>query len=234
LYFALGACAPGTEEAEPPAPSEEGVVEEAPAGTVSEAVPEQGRLVFENDYVRVIEFSLEPGQEIPMHAGLKRAVYSLSDYSLQWTEGSSTETVEWSAGEAHWHEALEHAAKNIGQTEARYVTVGRKAAALPEPLVSQGPALLEVQPEGVRVVLDNDDVEVLDVTLAPGAKQPVHSGRHRFVYSLKDYKLDFTCGDESVETSFSAGEGHWHEAAEHCAENPGETAARYVLFGLKR
>jgi hypothetical protein len=72
----------------------------------------------------------------------------------------------------------------------------------------------------VRIVLDTNDAEVLEVTLSPGDRQPVHSGRHRFVYSLSDYTLDFTCGGESKTTSFSAGDGHWHEAAEHCAENP--------------
>jgi quercetin dioxygenase-like cupin family protein len=229
--FALGACAPAPEEAET---TGEETVAEVPAGGPAESFPEHGRLVFENDYVRVIEFSLEPGQEIPKHPGLKRAVYSLSGYRLEWTEGANTTTVEWSAGEAHWHEALEHAAKNIGETAARYVTVARKATALPEPKVSGGPALSEVQPEGVRVALDNDDVQVLEVTLAPGAKQPVHSGSHRFVYSLGDYKLRFTCGEESEETPFSAGDGHWHEAGEHCAENVGDTTARYVVFGLKR
>ncbi len=231
LFLALGGCAPATEEAET---TGEEVAEELPAGGVAEAVPEPGRLVFDNDYVRVIEFSLQPGQEIPRHPGLKRVAYSLSDYRLDWTEAGTTTAVEWSAGEAHWHDALEHAAKNAGETEARYLTVGRKAAALPEPLVSEGPALPAVQPEGVRIVLDTDDVEVLEVTLSPGARQPVHSGRHRFVYSLSDYTLDFTCGGESAKTSFSAGDGHWHEAGEHCAENVGETTARYVVFGLKR
>lgn len=234
LLFALGACAP-TEEPpmEPMEPMEE-AAEEAPAEDVAEGVPEHGRLVLENDYVRALEFSLEPGEEIPLHTGLKRAVYSLSDYTLEWTEGGTTETVEWSKGDAHWHGAVEHAARNVGETEARYVTVGRTEAELPEPPASEAPPLTEAQAEGVRVALDNDDVAILEVTLEPGAEQPVHSGRHRFVYSLSDYSLSFECAEETTEQSFSAGDGHWHEAGDHCAENVGDTTAHYVVFGLKR
>ena len=83
-----------------------------------------GEVVFENESVRVIEVSLEPAEATPKHWAGPRMVYSLSDYTLRWTEGDA-EPVErsWKAGEAHWHVAAEHIAENAGEGPAHYLVI---------------------------------------------------------------------------------------------------------------
>jgi len=45
--------------------------------------PKNTKLVFENDYVKVIEFYLKPGEKLPMHEGGKRIIYALTDYTIK-------------------------------------------------------------------------------------------------------------------------------------------------------
>lgn len=81
-----------------------------------------GTLLFENNNVRVVEVSLEPGQATPSHPGGHRVIYSLGDYTIRWTEGDAEPNeVKWEAGEAHWHDPAEHSVENVGQTPARYL-----------------------------------------------------------------------------------------------------------------
>jgi quercetin dioxygenase-like cupin family protein len=94
---------------------------EAPAdAAAADAGP--GRVLFENDTVRLVEIALAPGEETPRHRGGHRLVYALGDYALRFTEGDAPpKDVSWKAGEAHWHGPAEHVAKNVGEGPARYL-----------------------------------------------------------------------------------------------------------------
>lgn len=223
----LIACGPADQEPPPP-PAEVGVV--------STAAPEQGRAVFENPYVGVLEFSLEPGEALPTHQGHARAVYSLSDYHIRFTEGGDTEETVWQQGDVHWHGAGDHALENIGTTTARFLVVARTDQGLAGDFPasdSRDAAVLD--PRNSELLLENDDVRVVRVTLAPGESQPLHQGLPRLVYSLTPYSIRYTgSGQDPVERSFQAGEAHWHEAGEHAVENTGATEARFVVFHFRR
>jgi hypothetical protein len=199
------------------------------------AAPEMASVVFENDYVRAILFRLQPGDALPEHAGHGRAIYSLSDYRLLWTEAGESSEKEWRAGQAHWHDALDHAASNIGESEAVFLVVARKDASLPAAAdyhVDHDAASTEAG--HAHLVFENEHVRITDVTLPPGAAQTPHHGLNRLVYSLSDYSIRYTSDRlDDVEGSFAAGDAHWHEADEHAVENIGTTEARYVIFQFK-
>jgi hypothetical protein len=77
--------------------------------------------IFENTYVTVDRITLAPGEGLARHPGPDRIVYSLSDYTIAWTEAGDTASKTWRSGDVHAHEALDHAVENIGETTARFV-----------------------------------------------------------------------------------------------------------------
>jgi hypothetical protein len=89
-------------------------------------------VIFDNDYVRAVEFILKPGDNLPLHKGHPRIVYVLSDYKIKWTEGDKTSEKEWKKVNVHWHDAIEHAIENTGDKDAHFIVVARKKTALPE------------------------------------------------------------------------------------------------------
>lgn len=200
------------------------------------AAPDMAQLIFENDFVKAVEFSLQPGQALPLHKGGPRVVYSLSDYRIMWTEGSQSLEKEWLRGQAHWHEALDHAVENIGDTEARYLVVTRLDAELPETWeydLDQDAA--SADEAHALMVFENDHVRVIEVKIPAGEAQPLHHGLNRLIYSLSDYAIKYT-SDRTAEkeVSFAAGDAHWHGADEHAVANIGETDAHFLIFVLKK
>ncbi len=89
--------------------------------------PNPFKQLFDNKQFVVTEVNLAPGKTIPLHDGLPRLVYSLSDYSIRY-QGPKEETMEKSfqKGTVHWHDAGPHAIENIGNTEAHFLIVGYK------------------------------------------------------------------------------------------------------------
>jgi quercetin dioxygenase-like cupin family protein len=87
-------------------------------------------LLFDNDNFRLTEVALPQGEKIPMHSGINRLIYSLTDYQILYDsnkEGKAEKT--FKTGEAHWHEACQHALENTGQGEARFLVVAYKPSA---------------------------------------------------------------------------------------------------------
>jgi predicted component of type VI protein secretion system len=44
------------------------------------------KTIFENEYAKVIEVSLAPGESIQPHSGEERVIYSLTNYAIDWEE----------------------------------------------------------------------------------------------------------------------------------------------------
>jgi len=188
--------------------------------------------LFSNDYVSVSRLALAPGEELPMHSGNARVVYSLSDYTIRWTEDGETEENSWREGEVHAHEALEHAIKNTGTTIADLLIVSRSDAALP--VIDNADDAAAVPGGYAAVIADLEDVRVLRVALPSGAEQPLHAGAPRIVYSLNDYSVVLkTPGDEGREVDLATGSVHWHDAGSHAVVNSGDDTARFVIFAFR-
>ena len=203
--------------------------------SASSAVGEERAMpspLFNNDYVSVSRVTLAPGEELPMHSGKARVVYSLSDYTIRWTEDGETEEKVWREGDVHAHEGLEHAMKNTGNTIADLLIVARSDAALP---ASENAADAATVPGGyAAVIAELEDARVLRVALPSGAEQPLHAGAPRIVYSLNDYSVVFkTPDDDGRDVDLSTGSVHWHEAGPHAVLNSGDDTARFVIFAFQ-
>jgi len=203
---------------------------------IVQAVPEKAKLIFENDYVKAVLFDLKPGDKLPMHTGGPRIIYSLSDYKIKWSEGGQESEKEWKMEEAHWHEAVNHAVENTGETDAKYLVVTRKGAALP---AAEGYDLAkdasQLDMDHAGAVFENDHVRLIEVQLQMAEKQPIHHGLPRLIYALTPYTIKYTSDQmEEKETVLEAGTAHWHTADEHSVENIGETLAHYLIFEFKK
>lgn len=97
------------------------------ANDVVSVAPEFSETLFENDDFIVTKVNLAVGQSIPMHSGINRIIYSLTDYNLNYEsdkEGSVDK--KFNKGYIHWHETCQHALKNNGDTEAQFLVVSYK------------------------------------------------------------------------------------------------------------
>jgi quercetin dioxygenase-like cupin family protein len=192
--------------------------------------------LLENEYAQVVKIRLTPGDFQATHAGNERLVYALTDYSIDWEEqGENLGTKTWKAGEVHFHEAGEHAAKNNGTQTAEWLVFSRKNIELPECGENAiGNDVSSVRPEFTKALFENERFRLVEVTLPPGESIPSHSGINRIVYSLSAYQITYSENEEQgIEKQFSAGDVHWHQACQHSLSNTGDSVAKYLVVSYK-
>jgi beta-alanine degradation protein BauB len=88
--------------------------------------PEFYRVVFENDRVRVLEYTDRPGDRTAPHRHPDSVMYTLSTFRRRLLAGDRAVDVSLSAGETRWLDAQTHAGENIGDTESHSIFVELK------------------------------------------------------------------------------------------------------------
>lgn len=80
--------------------------------------------LLENDWVKVTEVNMKPGQQLPNHSGAIRAIISMSDYEILYNSNCiKNRKSKFTSESVHLHEADEHSLKNIGTTDANFLIV---------------------------------------------------------------------------------------------------------------
>ena len=93
---------------------------------------------------------------------------------------------------------------------------------------------VKVSPDIYKVALDNDRVRVLDITLKPGAKSPMHSHPDYVAYLVSEGKVKFTDKDgKTEERELKKGTTVWFDAMSHAVENVGTTELHVLNVELK-
>ncbi|MCB1145035.1 MAG: hypothetical protein KDK54_22505 [Leptospiraceae bacterium] len=83
--------------------------------------------LFENDLFRATEIKLAPNESIPMHEGINRIIYALSDYKILYNSSKEGEIEKaFKTGDTHWHTCEKHSLKNLGNSEAHYLIISFK------------------------------------------------------------------------------------------------------------
>lgn len=211
--------------------AQEAILQEEFAG--KEVEPQ---VLMENKYAKVVKIVLAPGDFQAAHEGEDRVIYSLTDYSIGWEEkGVNLGTKSWKAGDAHFHEAGEHAANNTGTTTAEWLVFSKKSNELPECADNTlENDVSTVAPEFTMLLFENDDFRMVEVTLPKGEKIPLHAGINRIIYSLSDYQIMYESDSEgSGAKEFKKGSVHWHEACKHALTNIGDTEANFLVVSYK-
>jgi quercetin dioxygenase-like cupin family protein len=86
-----------------------------------EVAPGMYRLLFENDKVRVMEVTFQPGQKIAAHAHPDHYVYVAEGGTLRISKDDGSSDVTVKPGDVIWINAEKHWAENIGTTVVRLI-----------------------------------------------------------------------------------------------------------------
>ena len=109
--------------------------------------PEHYRIVFENDRVRVLEYTDQPGDVTTPHQHPDSVMYTLSSFRRRLVSGDVGREVELEAGAANWLPAQIHHGENIGDTATHVIFVELKGAGAGiDASAEAGPGALGPQP----------------------------------------------------------------------------------------
>ncbi len=91
-----------------------------------------------------------------------------------------------------------------------------------------------VNPDTIKVTLDNQQVRVMDATLKPGVRERMHSHPSSIVYVLTGGKVRSHTPDGKVsDAMYTAGQTLYREPLTHWAENVGTTTIHLLVIELK-
>jgi quercetin dioxygenase-like cupin family protein len=88
--------------------------------------PEHYKVVFENERVRVLEYSDQPGDKTTPHQHPDSIMYTLSTFRRRLVSGDVQREVELQAGSVGWLPAQEHHGENVGNTSTNVLFVELK------------------------------------------------------------------------------------------------------------
>ena len=84
--------------------------------------------IFENDWVRVLDYRDHPGQQTQPHRHPNSVMITLSDFRRRLVSDGKTADVEMTTGRAAWLPAQTHAGHNIGDTDTHVIFVELKTS----------------------------------------------------------------------------------------------------------
>lgn len=83
--------------------------------------------IFENSWAEVSKVTLKKGQKTKPHEGSYRVIVSLSTYNVLFEKkGAKAHKEDFMFGQVHFHKPGVHAVSNIGNTEAKFLTINYK------------------------------------------------------------------------------------------------------------
>jgi beta-alanine degradation protein BauB len=86
----------------------------------------------------------------------------------------------------------------------------------------------------IKVLTDNENVTVSEVTFAPGAVADWHSHPQHTIYAITDVKMQVEVKDKETTTAeLKAGEGIWSPAVTHKTTNAGKKPFTVILTEIK-
>jgi len=89
--------------------------------------PAHFKVILDNEYVRIMDVHLKPGEKTPMHSHPNHVVYWLTDGTAKFTlADGKTGTVTFKAGQADWHNAETHTGENVGKNETHNLNIELK------------------------------------------------------------------------------------------------------------
>lgn len=95
-------------------------------------------------------------------------------------------------------------------------------------------SLAQNGPAAPKSLLENEQIKVREIRMAPGAKQPSAARPNTFLYALTDGSIVFTPpGRKGYELTFKAGEALWLPSQETATANEGDKEVRALLVEIK-
>lgn len=88
--------------------------------------PDKYKVIFENERVRVLEYSDKPGDMTTPHNHPDSVMFTLSDFERKLHFDDKTIEITKKSGEASWLSAQKHAGENVGNTDTHVIFVELK------------------------------------------------------------------------------------------------------------
>ena len=203
-----------------------------------EVSPDVYKVLLDNDDVKVLEVTFEPGQSDNMHDHYPVTFYLLQGGKAQVTlpDGTVNEREIPTGFTGHNTEKVRHQVKNIGEKTIKILLVERKNTQLASDAEETLILPEEVSPDVYQVVLENDDVKVLDVTFAPGQGDNIHEHGVITYYGIKGGKLQNTLPDGTVKVMEvpDGFVGHGNTIVKHQMENVGDDTVQVIIVEHKK
>ncbi len=204
------------------------------AGDPVSVSPEHFRPMIDNDYVRVLDVRHQPGESDKMHQHPTSAYFVLSGDKMRFHLERSQRDGDVRAGSVTLQGPIAtHSVENIGESLLHFVMVERTGGRVAR---VDGEDAVEVSGSIYRVVDENDDFRVLDVTLEPGQKDEVHSHQASVIYALSPASGTWhEMGQEPRTQVFRPGSAIFFDATESISlENTGQRNIRLIIFEILR
>jgi len=199
--------------------------------------PDVYKVLLDNDDVKVLEVTFEPGQSDNMHDHNPMTFYVLEGGKAQVTlpDGTVNEREIPTGFTGHNKTSQRHQVKNIGDNTVIVILVEhKKLKTTPE---SKEKLILpeEVSPDVYKVLLENDDVKVLEVTFEPGQSDNMHQHGVITFYGIKGGKLQGTLPDGTVKDNEAPDGfvGHRNTITTHQMKNIGDETVKVILVEHK-
>jgi beta-alanine degradation protein BauB len=106
-----------------------------------ETNPDEYKVVFENERVRVLEYTDQPGTVTRPHTHPDSVMCTLTSFRRLIVQGDAQREVELQAGAVGWLPAQQHHGENIGDTPTHAIFVELKEASGSAPEAAIGPRL---------------------------------------------------------------------------------------------
>lgn len=90
--------------------------------------PDNYKVLFENDQVRVLEYTDKPGNLTTPHEHPDSLMYTLSSFRRRLISDKGQTEVEIAAGTTAWLSAQKHSGENIGSTDTHVIFVELKGS----------------------------------------------------------------------------------------------------------
>ena len=102
--------------------------------------------------------------------------------------------------------------------------------------MAQSKDVMKTASKAYKLLMENDKVRVMEISLRPGEKAPMHdhpSGH--VVYVVRDARFKLTSPDgKATEVDLKAGQTLWMEAGSHATENVGATDGHNLVVEIKK
>ncbi len=116
--------------------------------------------------------------------------------------------------------------------KVQIIALGVASALLAGAVLAQD--AVKTQPESNKVLLENDRVRVIEVTVAPGSALKTHSHPAHVIYFLGDAETRQTdAAGKVAEVAGKKGEARAVDAVTHQVDNVGKTPIHVIVVELK-
>jgi len=196
----------------------------------------QCKVDFENDYVRVLHWTIGPHEKTPKHSHPALVTVVLTATKTRYTlADGKTRDVESKPGQAAWSDPEEHASENLGDDAGEVIQVELKKK--PDSTMTSIPAsadVIKLDPKHYQVEFQNDRVRVLRVKYGPGEKSVMHGHPANVAVFLTDGRTKMTLPDgKTSQRDLKAGQVLWTGKEDHLPEHVGGQPFELVLVELR-